>query len=58
MRLSDDRLAVVFNDSGARDATERRLSPYDEIDDDGLAAEQAAPPEEFVPRSGALPARR
>lgn len=46
VRLADDRLAVVFNDSSARDATERRLSLYDEIDDDGLA-EQAQPPEEF-----------
>ncbi|WNV86928.1 exo-alpha-sialidase [Umezawaea sp. Da 62-37] len=46
VRLSDDRLAAVFNDSSARDATERRLSLYDEIDDDGLA-EQAAPTEEF-----------
>ncbi|MCS7478542.1 exo-alpha-sialidase [Umezawaea endophytica] len=46
VRLVDDRLAVVFNDSSARDATERRLSLYDEIDDDGLA-EQAAVPEEF-----------
>lgn len=46
VRLADDRLAVVFNDSSARDAIERRLSLYDEIDDGGLA-EQAQPPEEF-----------
>ncbi|PRY45053.1 sialidase family protein [Umezawaea tangerina] len=46
VRLADDRLAAVFNDSSARDATERRLSLYDEIDDDGLA-DRAAPTEEF-----------
>jgi len=35
--LPDDRLALVFNESSAADATARRLSLYDEIDDDGLA---------------------
>jgi predicted neuraminidase len=35
--LSGDRLALVFNESSAADATARRLSLYDEIDDDGLA---------------------
>jgi len=35
--LADDRLALVFNNSSALDATERRTSLYDEIDDDGLA---------------------
>ncbi|RZT19460.1 putative neuraminidase [Mycobacterium sp. BK558] len=35
--LPDDRLALVFNDSSAADATARRTSLYDEIDDDGLA---------------------
>jgi predicted neuraminidase len=35
--LPDDRLALVFNNSSALDATERRTSLYDEIDDDGLA---------------------
>ncbi len=40
--LSDDRLALVFNNSSALDATERRTSLYDEIDDDGLA-ETSAP---------------
>ncbi|WP_458317635.1 sialidase family protein [Mycolicibacterium brisbanense] len=43
--LPEDRLALVFNDSSAEDATERRTSLYDEIDDDGLAAAQASPPE-------------
>jgi predicted neuraminidase len=35
--LPDDRLALVFNESSAADATARRTSLYDEIDDDGLA---------------------
>ncbi|MEU0478950.1 exo-alpha-sialidase [Streptosporangium sp. NPDC006013] len=35
--LRDGRLALVFNDSSAAGATERRTSLYDEIDDDGLA---------------------
>ncbi|GAA1906656.1 sialidase family protein [Williamsia serinedens] len=33
--LDGDRLAMVFNDSSAADATARRLSLYDEIDEDG-----------------------
>jgi predicted neuraminidase len=35
--LAGDRLALVFNESSAADATARRTSLYDEIDDDGLA---------------------
>jgi predicted neuraminidase len=38
--LADGRLALVYNHSRAEENTERRLSLYDEIDDDGLAAEQ------------------
>ncbi|HKU35802.1 MAG TPA: sialidase family protein [Paenarthrobacter sp.] len=38
--LADGRLALVYNHSRAGEATERRLSLYDEIDDDGLAEEQ------------------
>ena len=38
--LPDDRLALVFNESSAADATARRTSLYDEIDDDGLADER------------------
>ncbi|RAM36583.1 sialidase family protein [Arthrobacter globiformis] len=38
--LADGRLALVYNHSRAQANTERRLSLYDEIDDDGLAAEQ------------------
>jgi predicted neuraminidase len=40
--LADDRLALVFNESSAADATARRTSLYDEIDDDGLAEGEAA----------------
>jgi predicted neuraminidase len=35
--LPEDRMALVYNDSSAADATARRLSLYDEIDDDGVA---------------------
>jgi predicted neuraminidase len=38
--LADGRLAMVYNHSRAEASTERRLSLYDEIDDDGLAEEQ------------------
>ncbi|MDQ0679623.1 putative neuraminidase [Arthrobacter pascens] len=38
--LADGRLALVYNHSRAEESTERRLSLYDEIDDDGLAEEQ------------------
>ncbi|MEV4360697.1 exo-alpha-sialidase [Nonomuraea sp. NPDC049625] len=41
--LRDGRLALVFNASSAADATERRVSLYDEIDDDGLAETPASP---------------
>lgn len=41
--LRDGRLALVFNAGSAADATERRVSLYDEIDDDGLAATPASP---------------
>ncbi|MCA0422258.1 MAG: exo-alpha-sialidase [Proteobacteria bacterium] len=33
-RLSDGRIALVYNHASALDATERRLSLYDEIEDD------------------------
>jgi predicted neuraminidase len=44
--LPDDRLALVYNESSAADATARRTSLYDEIDDDGVvgAASPAAEP--------------
>jgi predicted neuraminidase len=50
VKLADSRLALVFNNSSAKDATERRLSLYDEIDEDGLA-EQAPPPADFGERT-------
>ena len=65
--LADGRLALVYNHSRAGASTERRLSLYDEIDDDGLAEEQGqvAEPDAAVPRttassapSGAPRARR
>jgi predicted neuraminidase len=34
LRLKDGRLAIVFNNSSHLDATERRASLYDELDDD------------------------
>jgi predicted neuraminidase len=34
-RLSNGHVAVVFNESSAADATERRLSLYDDIEDEG-----------------------
>lgn len=45
--LPDDRFALVYNESSAADATARRLSLYDEIDDDGIVdapASDATPP--------------
>ncbi|QUH03638.1 exo-alpha-sialidase [Saccharopolyspora erythraea] len=41
-RLRDGRLALVFNASSAADATERRTSLYDEIDDNGVTGSPAA----------------
>jgi predicted neuraminidase len=35
-RLADGRLALIYNHSSRLDATERRTSLYDEIDDEGL----------------------
>ena len=35
--LADGRLALVYNHSSAADAVARRVSLYDEIDDDGLS---------------------
>jgi predicted neuraminidase len=36
-RLANGHLALAFNDSSAADATQRRASLYDEIEDDGAA---------------------
>jgi predicted neuraminidase len=42
LRLADGRLAMIFNASSAADATERRASLYDELEDDGVPASSAA----------------
>ncbi|PZE86951.1 exo-alpha-sialidase [Curtobacterium sp. MCBD17_032] len=39
--LDDGRIAMVMNHASKDDATSRRVSLYDEIDDDGLAADAA-----------------
>lgn len=44
--LDDGQLALVYNESSAADATERRASLYDEIDDDGLASGEQTPASE------------
>ncbi|GAA1458376.1 sialidase family protein [Williamsia maris] len=55
--LDDDRLAMVFNEASALDATARRVSLYDEIDPDGgltdpaVAAEAATPLDDGDARS-------
>jgi predicted neuraminidase len=52
--LADGALALVYNHSSAANATERRLSLYDEIDDDGLAEgtpEQKPSPEDAPGRA-------
>lgn len=49
--LPDDRLALVFNESSAADATARRASLYDEIDDDGIADAPASTEEVPVSRA-------
>ena len=41
--FGDRRAALVFNDSSAADATARRVSLYDEIDDDGIKADPSRP---------------
>ncbi|QFR02303.1 glycosyl hydrolase [Streptomyces phaeolivaceus] len=41
--LTDGRLALVYNHSSAADATARRVSLYDEIDDKGGLADDRAP---------------
>ncbi|AXJ10195.1 exo-alpha-sialidase [Arthrobacter sp. PM3] len=52
--LADGRLALVYNHSRAEASTERRLSLYDEIDDDGLADEQGRITEPVV-TDGSVP---
>jgi predicted neuraminidase len=47
-RLANGHLAIVYNDISAAQATERRLSLYDEIEDDDGGGTEAAP----APASG------
>ena len=42
LRLADGRLAMIFNQSSAADATERRTSLYDELDTKADSGEQNA----------------
>jgi predicted neuraminidase len=41
LRLADGRLAMIFNESSAENATERRASLYDELDEDSGADAKA-----------------
>jgi len=43
LRLADGRLAMIFNASSALDATERRESLYDELEDEGETAGATGP---------------
>jgi len=43
LRLADGRLAMIFNASSAADATERRESLYDELEDEAAPAAGAEP---------------
>ena len=43
LRLKDGRLAMIFNHSSALDATERRASLYDELEDDAASSNQSQP---------------
>lgn len=44
LRLADGRLAVVYHHASAADATGRRVSLYDEIEDDTAPGGGSAPP--------------
>ncbi|NML15695.1 glycosyl hydrolase [Azohydromonas sp. G-1-1-14] len=43
LRLADGRLAMIFNASSAKDATARRESLYDELEDEGQGSDKAQP---------------
>jgi predicted neuraminidase len=68
LRLADGRLAMIFNASSAADATERRASLYDELDDDarlpsqvsvgGSGAAAGTPPHAQVSAHAQPPSRR
>lgn len=44
LRLQDGRLAMIFNHSSALNATERRASLYDELEDDAASTNEAKSP--------------
>jgi predicted neuraminidase len=50
IRLQDGRLAMIFNNSSALDATERRASLYDELDDDGGSSSEGSSSQAFNER--------
>ncbi|WP_157271837.1 sialidase family protein [Azohydromonas aeria] len=56
LRLADGRLAMIFNASSALDATGRRESLYDELEEDGQDTAAAAAQPSAV--AGETPARR
>ena len=51
-RLANGHLAIVYNDTSSAQATERRLSLYDEIEDEADAPQAAPPPVEPKSASG------
>ena len=51
-RLANNHLAVVFNDISSAQATERRLSLYDEIEDESDAPQDSPNPVELKPAGG------
>lgn len=56
--LRDGRLAMVLNESSAADATGRRLSLYDEIEDDAAPAAGGMAAAATVPPDGQAPGRK
>jgi predicted neuraminidase len=55
LRLADGKLAMIFNASSAADATGRRESLYDELDEDGKDGQPVA---DAATPAAAAPARR
>ena len=53
-RLANGHLALVFNDSSAAQATERRASLYDEIEDEEQATTPAAEPAPVIAQRSAF----
>jgi predicted neuraminidase len=51
LRLADGRLAMIFNASSAANATERRASLYDELDEDDAGGSAQPPAEQLTRRA-------